>query len=83
MDPTAHRRMFARRASILKKLLFLALLILVGVGFYRGWIALSKSGDDQSGKVTLTVDPDKARADAEKVKDKSKELSDKARDTAK
>lgn len=83
MDPRAHRRMFARRASVLKRLLFLALLILVGVGFYRGWIALSRSGGDQSGKVTLTVDPDKAKADAEKMKDKSKELSDRARDKAK
>ena len=69
----------------MKKVLFVLLLVLVGVAFYRGWIALSSHGRDESNKVTvnLTVDPDKAKEDAEKVKDKTKALGDRARDTVK
>ncbi len=82
MNPTTHRRTFARKASMLKRLLLLLVVVLVGIGFYRGWIALSRSGDE-GGKVTLTVDPDKAKADAEKAKDTTKELRDRAKDAAK
>ena len=69
----------------MKKVLFVLLLVLVGVGFYRGWLALSSHGRDESNKVgvNLTVDPDKAKEDAEKVKDKTKELGDRARETTK
>jgi hypothetical protein len=67
-------------------MLFLLLLCLVGIGFYRGWFALSRSGPDtESGKVniSLTVDPDKAKQDAEQVKDKVTGLGDRARDAVK
>ena len=51
----------------------------------QGWFALSSPRDTESNKVNinLTVDPDKAKADAEKVKDKTTELGDRARDTVK
>ena len=69
----------------MKKVLFVLLLVVVGFGFYRGWFALSSHGRDESNKVdvNLTVDPDKAKADAEKVKDRTTELGDGARDTVK
>ena len=66
--------------------LLVLIVCLVGIGLYRGWFALSSNGPDAgSGKVkiNLTVDPDKAKADAEKVKDKTTELGDRARDTVK
>lgn len=46
------------------------LLCVLGVGFARGWFALSKTPDTDSNKVNinLTVDPDKVKEDAEKVK---------------
>ncbi len=82
MNPTADRQTVARRASILRRLVILLVVILVGVGFYRGWIALSKSSDDQ-GKITLSVDTEKAKADAEKAKDTTRELRDRAKEAAK
>ena len=69
----------------MKKALFVLLLVLVGVGFYRGWFSLSSHGRDESNKVgvNLTVDPDKAKEDAEKVKDKTTDLGERARGTVK
>jgi hypothetical protein len=67
-------------------ILFVLIVCLVGIGFYRGWFALSRSGPDTgSGKVNinLTVDPDKAKQDAEQVKDKVTGLGDRAKDTVK
>lgn len=58
-----------------KPLLVLLVLILCGVafGFYRGWFALTSPQDTESNKVNinLTVDPDKVKEDAQKVKDKT------------
>lgn len=63
---------------IIKVLLVLALVVAV-LGFYRGWFSLSSRGRDaESNKVNvkLTVDPDKMRDDAEKVTEKTAELTD-------
>ena len=62
---------------IIKALLVLALCITV-LGFYRGWFSLSSYGRDaESNKVnvSLTVDPDKMKDDAGKVKDKTTALT--------
>lgn len=63
---------------LLAVLIVLTLLV-VGLGFYRGWFALSSSeADDGSNKVNvnLTMDADKMKADAKAVKKKSAELTD-------
>jgi len=63
---------------IIKVLLVLALGVAV-LGFYRGWFSISSRGRDaESNKVNvnLTVDPDKMRDDAEKVTEKTTELTD-------
>lgn len=59
--------------------LVVLVLLVVGVGFYRGWFALSKSDADKGNKVNvnLTVDGDKMREDAEAVKKKTSELTEK------
>jgi F0F1-type ATP synthase membrane subunit b/b' len=83
----------------MKKLFWMLVVLaifIVALGFYRGWFALSSPRDTESNKVNinLTVDPDKAKADAETVKDrtteltgkvtkKAKELGDQARDKVK
>ena len=66
----------------MKKLLavlIVLVLLVVGVGFYRGWFVLSKS-DADAGKnkvnVNLTVDGDKMQEDAEAVKKKAAELTE-------
>jgi len=55
--------------TIMKVLVVLAVCVVV-LGFYRGWFSLSSSGSDaEAGKVnvSLTVDPDKMKDDADKV----------------
>ena len=62
---------------IIKTLLVLALFVAV-LGFFRGWFSLSSySRDAESNKVniSLTVDPDKMKDDAGKVKDKTTALT--------
>ena len=56
--------------------LFVLLLCGIGVGFARGWFAVSKAPDTGSNKVDIkmTVDPDKMKADTEKVSEKVKGL---------
>ena len=61
--------------------LLLLLFCVVGIGFYRGWFTLSSrdTGSNQT-DIKLTVDGDKAKEDVDKVKDKTTELVDQARD---
>lgn len=63
--------------------MFLVLLLCLGVaGFSRGWFTLSSHDRDAQSnivEVKLTVDPDKMKDDAEKVKDKTKNLGNQAR----
>lgn len=60
------------------RIFFVLVLCVVGLGFYRGWFALS-SQSGGSGEntidVNLTLDPDKAKADAHAVEDKARDLS--------
>lgn len=70
--------------KLLVVLVVLAILV-IGVGFYRGWFTLS-SPDAEKGSnkvnINLTVDPDKAKEDAETVKAKAIELGGKATERA-
>ncbi len=54
-------------------LVIMAILVVVSVslGFYRGWFTMSTDTelDNNKVKVNLTVDPDKAREDAEELRD--------------
>jgi hypothetical protein len=52
----------------------LLLLCVVGFGFYRDWFSLSRTNHDTGSNkvnISLTVDPDKMKADTEMVKDKT------------
>ena len=54
--------------------LIVLLILLVGLGFYRGWFALSRSASDSGSNkvsVNLTVDPDKLKADTKMVEEKT------------
>ena len=53
-------------------------ILVVGVGFYRGWFALSRSAPEAGSNkvnINLAADPDKMKQDAEIVKDKATELT--------
>ena len=60
-------------------LLTLLTVIVVSVGFYRGWFSVSGSREAVSQKVdvNLSLDTVKVKADAETVKDKAAELTGK------
>lgn len=62
-----------------RSLLIVLAIIVISVGFYRGWFSVSGSREAVSHKVdvNLTVDPDKVKEDAEIVKAKAKELTSK------
>ena len=58
-------------------LIVLAILV-VGVGFYRGWFALTRPASDPGSNkvnINLATDPDKMKQDAQAVKDKATELT--------
>ena len=58
-------------------LIVLAILV-VGLGFYRGWFALSRPASDAGSNkvnINLATDPDKMKQDAQAVKDKATELT--------
>jgi hypothetical protein len=72
--------------SALWKLLLILTLCVIGFAFYRGWFTLSshrREAQDNKVDVTLTVDPDKVKEDATKVKEKTTEFTGKATDEAK
>lgn len=70
---------------------FVLLLGVAVLGYMRGWFVVSRHSDGSSNKVDieLTVDPDKAKADANQaaaqiadtVREGANRLSNKARDT--
>ena len=58
---------------------------LVAFGFYRGWFGLARSGPATGGNkvdISLTVDQNKVKADAETVKEKTSELVGQAKKEA-
>ena len=64
----------------MKKLCWLVIVLAmcaIGVGFNRGWFAVSSSRYVEGHKVNvnLTVDEDKMKQDGQKVKEKTKELT--------
>ena len=53
-------------------------ILVVGLGFYRGWFALSRPAPEAGSStvnINLATDPDKMKQDAEAVKDKATELT--------
>ena len=72
----------------MKKLsaLFAITILIVGLGFYRGWFAFSRSVPDTgSNKVSITLDanPDKMKEDAKIVTARAKQLTGGVRNDAK
>jgi hypothetical protein len=57
----------------------LLLVIIAGVGFYRGWFHFSTVSTDHNSNATITVDKDKIHVDEEKVKEKVQDLGRKAK----
>jgi hypothetical protein len=56
-------------------------ILVVGLGFYRGWFALSRPAPDAGSNkvnINLAADPDKMKQDAESVKRKTAELTGQA-----
>jgi major membrane immunogen (membrane-anchored lipoprotein) len=70
----------------LSVVLMVLVILVVGVGFYRGWFALSSENRDTENNKTdinLTVDRGKVKEDVQEVKDKTRELAHKTTAEAK
>ena len=61
--------------------LTLLIMIIVGVGVYRGWFGVA--ADDQPGRtnVEIVVDKEKIRHDAEAASEKAREFAEQAKST--
>jgi hypothetical protein len=62
----------------LSAVLILIAILVVGLGFYRGWFALSRPAVDAgSNKININIaaNPDKMKQDAKVVTDKATELT--------
>ena len=60
------------------KVFVVLVLCVVGIGFYQGWFVLASHGGGDEGntvEVNLTVDPDKAKEDANAVEAKAREMT--------
>lgn len=58
--------------------LIVIVLLVVGLGFYRGWFALSRPAPEAGSEtvnINLATDPGKIKQDAQAVKDKATELT--------
>jgi hypothetical protein len=53
---------------------FVLLIGITAVGFYRGWFRLSTNSKVDATSATITVDKDKIRADEQQAKDKVEAL---------
>ena len=70
----------------LVSVLIVLAIVVVGVGFYRGWFTLSSpspAAGSNKVNVNLEADPDKMKEDVEKVKEKTTNLTGKVTDGAK
>jgi hypothetical protein len=72
----------------MKKLsaLFAITILVVGLGFYRGWFAFSRSAPESGNNkvsITLDADPDKMKEDAKIVTARAKQLTGGVRNDAK
>ena len=67
----------------LATVLIVVALLVVGLGFYRGWFALSRPAADAGSNkinINLATDPDKMEQDAQTVRDEAIELTGGATD---
>ena len=67
-------------------LVLVLLLVVAAIGFVRGWFVVSRPeppAGSHKVNINLAVDPDKVKADAEAVKDKTAELTGQATEGAK
>lgn len=58
----------------MKKFFVVPALLILGLGFYRGWFAQSKSAPNAKShqvNINLAVDPDKVKTNAKTVKEKT------------
>jgi hypothetical protein len=48
----------------------LVLVVVAGLGFYRGWFSLSTGNTDHKPSATITVDKDKIQEDEQRAREK-------------
>jgi hypothetical protein len=66
--------------SRLITLIVLIIVIVACVGFYMDWFHLSTTGNENKKDITLSVDETKIKADAQKAKEKIKNVEQRVKD---
>jgi cell division protein FtsX len=69
-----------------RAVLIVTAILVIGLGFYRGWFAVSRPAPDAGSNkvnINLATDPDKMKQDAQAVKDKATELTGGGREEVK
>lgn len=62
-------------------LLFVILLVVAGIGYFRGWFTVStEKGEGQKSDVTISVDKEKIKGDTAKAKEQVKDVGGKVKD---
>jgi hypothetical protein len=59
--------------------LVILLLILAAVGYYQGWFNVSTGSQDQKSNISISVDKEKLRQDADKAAKGLENLADKVK----
>jgi Flp pilus assembly protein TadB len=57
-------------------LVLVCLIVIVGLGFYLGWFKISTSGDSEQSHIQVTIDKEKMRHDASKLKEGAHDLKE-------
>ena len=68
----------------MKALMFVVILLLVvivGLGFYRGWFRLSVDNTEHQPSATFTMDKDKMHEDEQKSKEEMHSIGQKTKET--
>jgi hypothetical protein len=66
----------------MRKLMFVIVLLVVGIaglGYYRGWFALSTNNTDQMPSATITVNKEKFNEDRQRTRDEVQGVGQKAK----
>ena len=58
----------------------LLLVVVAGLGFYRGWFRLSTDNTDHKPSATITVDKDKIQQDEQRAKEKVQSFGHEAKE---
>jgi len=77
LQPTNEEHRPMKKTHLLRSLILILICALVGIGFYRGWFAVSSQREPETEKLDLNL-----RVDTKKIKDDTKKAAEKTKEEA-